>query len=128
MGSVRRHAGRSRQLLCAQVSQVRVHLARAHLAADTSHNVDLSFEHRVRGTDLSFKLSPYYRGTMDQFENILLNASGAESGINIGASVLMASSWPSRRAISPATGWPDSSPSPTTTAVSATPSSPAETA
>jgi hypothetical protein len=54
------------------------------LRPDTSHNVDLSFEHHVHGTDLSFKVSPYYRGTMDQFENILLNTSGAESGINIG--------------------------------------------
>ena len=54
------------------------------LRPDTSHNVDLSYERHLHGTDMSFKLSPYYRGTMDQFENIFLNAGGAESGVNIG--------------------------------------------
>jgi hypothetical protein len=54
------------------------------LRPDTSHNVDLSYERHLHGTDMSFKLSPYYRGTMDQFENIFLNSGGAESGINIG--------------------------------------------
>ncbi len=54
------------------------------LRPDTSHNFDVSYEQHLHGTDLSFKLSPYYRGTMDQFENIFLNSGGAESGINIG--------------------------------------------
>jgi hypothetical protein len=54
------------------------------LRPDTSHNFDLSYERHLHGTDMSFKLSPYYRGTMDQFENIFLNSGGAESGINIG--------------------------------------------
>ncbi len=54
------------------------------LRPDTSHNFDLSYEQRLRGTDMSFKISPYYRGTMDQFENIFLNSNGAESGVNIG--------------------------------------------
>ncbi len=54
------------------------------LRPDTSHNVDLSYERHLRGTDMSFKVSPYYRGTMDQFENIFLNSNGAESGVNIG--------------------------------------------
>ena len=54
------------------------------LRPDTSHNFDLSYEQHFRGTDLSYKLSPYYRGTMDQFENIFLNSGGAESGVNIG--------------------------------------------
>jgi hypothetical protein len=54
------------------------------LRPDKSHNVDFSLEQHLHGTDMSFKLSPYYRGTMDQFENIFLNSNGAESGINIG--------------------------------------------
>ncbi len=54
------------------------------LRPDTSHNFDLSYEQHLRGTDLSYKVSPYYRGTMDQFENIFLNSGGAESGVNIG--------------------------------------------
>ncbi len=54
------------------------------LRPDTSHNFDLSYEQHLHGTDISFKLSPYYRGTMDQFENIFLNSNGAESGVNIG--------------------------------------------
>jgi hypothetical protein len=54
------------------------------LRPDTSHNFDLSYERRLRGTDMSLKVSPYYRGTMDQFENIFLNSNGAESGVNIG--------------------------------------------
>jgi outer membrane receptor protein involved in Fe transport len=54
------------------------------LRPDTSHNFDLSYEAHLHGTDMSYKISPYYRGTMDQFENIFLNSNGAESGVNIG--------------------------------------------
>jgi hypothetical protein len=55
------------------------------LLPDVSHNVDLSWEQRIHGTDMSFKITPYYRGTMGQFENILLDQSGNESGVNIGS-------------------------------------------
>lgn len=55
------------------------------LVPDISHNVDFSWEQRVRGTDLSFKVTPYYRGTIGQFENILLDTSGNESGVNVGS-------------------------------------------
>ena len=55
------------------------------LVPDTSHNVDLSWEQRLAGTDMSFKLTPYYRGTTGQFENILLDTSGNESGVNVGS-------------------------------------------
>ena len=55
------------------------------LVPDTSHNVDLSIEQRLHGTDMSFRLTPYYRGTTGQFENILLDTSGNESGVNVGS-------------------------------------------
>jgi Carboxypeptidase regulatory-like domain/TonB-dependent Receptor Plug Domain len=55
------------------------------LVPDTSHNVDLSLEQRIHGTDMSFRLTPYYRGTVGQFENILLDTSGNESGVNVGS-------------------------------------------
>ncbi len=55
------------------------------LLPDVSHNVDVSWEQRIHGTDMSFKITPYYRGTMGQFENILLDQSGNESGVNIGS-------------------------------------------
>ncbi len=55
------------------------------LLPDVSHNVDFSWEQRIRGTDMSFKVTPYYRGTMGQFENILLDQSGNESGVNVGS-------------------------------------------
>ncbi len=37
-----------------------------------SNNVDMSFEQRLRNTDLSFKLSPFYRYTTNQSVSVLL--------------------------------------------------------
>ncbi|HXW76402.1 MAG TPA: TonB-dependent receptor [Candidatus Eremiobacteraceae bacterium] len=54
------------------------------LLPDVSHNVDLSWEQRIPSLDASFKITPYYRGVMGQFENILLDTSGDESGVNVG--------------------------------------------
>jgi len=56
-----------------------------HLLPDVSHNVDVSWEQRLAGSDVSFKLTPYYRGTMGQFENILLDNNGNQSGVNVGS-------------------------------------------
>jgi len=56
-----------------------------NLMPDVSHNVDLSWEQRLHGTDMSFRVTPYYRGTLGQFENILLDTSGNESGVNVGS-------------------------------------------
>lgn len=56
-----------------------------NLSPDISHNVDLSWEQHIAGTDVSFKFTPYYRGTLGQFENILLDANGNQSGVNIGS-------------------------------------------
>ena len=50
-----------------------------------SFNYDLSWEQRVRGTDWSFKLTPFYRKTKDQIQNFFLDqATGFVSGLNVG--------------------------------------------
>lgn len=52
---------------------------------DVSYNYDLSLERQVRGTDLSFKVTPFYRSTRDQLQNFFINpANGLESGLNVG--------------------------------------------
>ena len=51
-----------------------------------SYNADLSLEHHFKGTNLSFKLSPFYRQTHDEIENFYLNVkAGLISGLNIGS-------------------------------------------
>lgn len=51
-----------------------------------SYNSDLSFEHHFRGTDTSFKLTPYYRKTNDQQQNFFIDpTSGFISGVNAGS-------------------------------------------
>jgi hypothetical protein len=52
---------------------------------DTSYNYDLSWEHRLKGTDWSFKLSPFFRATRDQLQNFFIDPQGGlESGLNVG--------------------------------------------
>jgi hypothetical protein len=52
---------------------------------DTSNNFDLSFERHVRGTQLSFKITPFYRDTQNQLEYSAINAAqGILAGLNIG--------------------------------------------
>jgi hypothetical protein len=51
-----------------------------------SYNADFSLEHHFKHTDLSVKLTPFYRHTQDQVENFYLNVkAGLISGLNIGA-------------------------------------------
>lgn len=53
---------------------------------DTSYNYDLSWEHRLRGTDWSFKVSPFFRATRDQLQNFYIDPQGGlESGLNVGS-------------------------------------------
>ncbi len=55
---------------------------------DTSYNYDLSWEHRMKGTDWSFKISPFYRSTRDQLQNFFIDPQGGlESGLNVGNQV-----------------------------------------
>ncbi len=52
---------------------------------DTSYNYDLSWEHRFKGSDWSFKLSPFFRATRDQLQNFYIDPQGGlESGLNVG--------------------------------------------
>ena len=53
---------------------------------DTSYNYDLSWEHRFKGSDWSFKLSPFFRATRDQLQNFYIDPQGGlESGLNVGS-------------------------------------------
>jgi Carboxypeptidase regulatory-like domain/TonB dependent receptor len=50
-----------------------------------SYNSDFSIEHHIKGTDMSFKLSPFLRQTQDQVENFYINyTQGLTSGLNAG--------------------------------------------
>ena len=59
---------------------------RHNIRPDVSYNYDLSLEHAIANTDLSFKLTPFYRSTRDQLQNFFINAlTGLESGLNVGS-------------------------------------------
>jgi len=52
---------------------------------DTSNNFDVSFERHVRGTNLSFKVSPFYRNTRNQLQYLNIDALGGTlAGVNVG--------------------------------------------
>jgi hypothetical protein len=55
------------------------------VAPSVSYNSDLSIEHHFKGTDMSFKLTPFLRQTQDQVENFYINyVAGITSGLNAG--------------------------------------------
>ncbi|MBV9263300.1 MAG: TonB-dependent receptor, partial [Candidatus Eremiobacteraeota bacterium] len=55
------------------------------VAPSISYNSDLSLEHHFKGTDMSFKLSPFLRQTHDQIENFYINyVTGLTSGLSAG--------------------------------------------
>ncbi len=54
------------------------------LRPDTSYNYDLSLEQHLRGTDTSFKLTPFYRSTKDQLQAFPIGVGGLVSGFNVG--------------------------------------------
>ncbi|HXO18003.1 MAG TPA: TonB-dependent receptor, partial [Candidatus Dormibacteraeota bacterium] len=52
----------------------------------TSINYDLSWEHKFKNTDLSFKLTPFLRQTQNQIQQFFLNPqTGFVSGLNVGS-------------------------------------------
>ncbi|HEY6325382.1 MAG TPA: TonB-dependent receptor, partial [Candidatus Cybelea sp.] len=52
----------------------------------TSINYDISWEHRLKGTDWSFKLTPFLRQTQDQIQQFfLIPQNGFVSGLNVGS-------------------------------------------
>ncbi len=53
---------------------------------DTSYNYDLSWESHLKGTDWSFKVTPFFRATRDQLQNFYIDPQGGlESGLNVGS-------------------------------------------
>lgn len=52
----------------------------------TSLNYDISWEHRFKNTDWSFKLTPFLRQTQDQIQQFfLIPQNGFVSGLNVGS-------------------------------------------
>jgi hypothetical protein len=52
---------------------------------ETSFNYDLSWEHQLKGTAASFKLTPFYRTTKDQIQQFYLDPkTNFVSGLNVG--------------------------------------------
>jgi hypothetical protein len=59
-----------------------------YIRPDTSYNADVSWEQHLKGTDYSFKISPFYRSTKDQLQNFFIDPiGGLESGLNVGHQV-----------------------------------------
>ncbi len=56
-----------------------------NVRADTSTNADLSYEHRFPKSNLSLKVSPFYRTTQNQLQYLNISALGGTlAGINVG--------------------------------------------
>jgi hypothetical protein len=52
---------------------------------EESFNSDLSWEHQVKGTDWSWKITPFYRHTKNEIFNVLLDPkTNFVSGVNVG--------------------------------------------
>jgi len=55
------------------------------LPPSLSYNLDASLEHHIKGTDISFKLTPFYRKTRDQYQQFYLDQKTAfVSGLPVG--------------------------------------------
>jgi hypothetical protein len=55
---------------------------------DRSTNFDLSWEHHFTGSDVSFKVTPFYRSTQDQVQQTIVNAlTGLFASFNTGRQV-----------------------------------------
>ena len=55
---------------------------------DTASNFDLSFEKHIRGTSLSYKITPFYRQTHNQLQYLAINPlQGTLAGLNIGTQI-----------------------------------------
>jgi len=56
-----------------------------NISPDTSNNFDLSFEKHVKGTQLSYKITPFYRSTSNQLQFQAINpVQGILAGLNVG--------------------------------------------
>jgi hypothetical protein len=54
------------------------------LRPDVSYNYDLSLEEHLHGTDVSGKITPFYRSTRDQLQALPIGVGGIVSGFNVG--------------------------------------------
>jgi Carboxypeptidase regulatory-like domain/TonB dependent receptor len=55
------------------------------ISPDTSDNFDLSLEKHVKGTKLSYKITPFYRNTSNELQFQAINAvEGTLAGLNVG--------------------------------------------
>ncbi|HEV3154831.1 MAG TPA: TonB-dependent receptor, partial [Candidatus Baltobacteraceae bacterium] len=55
---------------------------------DTADNFDISLEKHIRGTSLSYKITPFYRQTHNQLQYLAINPlQGTLAGLNIGTQV-----------------------------------------
>ena len=50
-----------------------------------SNNYDVSLEQHIPKTDVSLKLTPFYRSTQDQLANIPIGTQGVLDGLNVGS-------------------------------------------
>jgi carboxypeptidase family protein/TonB-dependent receptor-like protein len=58
------------------------------LGPSKSYNTDFSWEHHFKGSDMSFKLSPFYRKTKDQYQQFFLDQiTNFVSGLPVGNQV-----------------------------------------
>lgn len=55
-----------------------------NLRPDVSYNADFSLEKHLRGTDVSYKVTPYLRRTRDQLQPFPLGPGGVVTGANVG--------------------------------------------
>ncbi|MEO9263927.1 MAG: TonB-dependent receptor [Candidatus Baltobacteraceae bacterium] len=55
------------------------------IVPEISYNTDFSWEHQFKGTDMSFKATPFYRKTQDQIQQFYLDIkTNFVSGLNVG--------------------------------------------
>ena len=55
---------------------------------DTANNFDLSLEKHIRGTNLSYKITPFYRQTQNQLQYLAINPlQGTLAGLNVGTQI-----------------------------------------
>ena len=54
------------------------------LRPDTSLNADFSLEKHLKNSDISFKLTPFYRSTKNQVQNVPIGGGGGVTGFNVG--------------------------------------------
>jgi hypothetical protein len=69
----------------AQFYPLGYHTPDHNISPDTSNNFDLSLEKHVKGTQLSYKVTPFYRNTSNELQFQAINpVQGTLAGLNVG--------------------------------------------